>query len=245
VIVKLFRCCGTFKILVSSHICRRASTGAHCCCRALDDHVEFSSLPKLELLIVTSCLSLFSDGMHEALETIVTWMKFIQFSFLFDFIICSFLLSSVFSIQFCTVVSTALHFHFSPLAVFCLLYLFLIFRNHCRVFDLFPCFVLLLPHVSSCVWHTILLGQFSTATWIIYAGLTIAQWQHSIMDHLHWFASVRHWWPNECIEYPAVVDRDLKYDEREGVIGRPVGNEVPNGSHDCFMLFAIRPSVDL
>jgi hypothetical protein len=37
------------------------------------------------LLIVTSYLSLFSDGMHEALEIIGAWMKFIQFSFLFGF----------------------------------------------------------------------------------------------------------------------------------------------------------------
>jgi hypothetical protein len=56
--------------LVSSRIGRRTSAGEHCRCRALDDHVEFSPLPKLELLIVTSYLSLFSDGMHEALEII-------------------------------------------------------------------------------------------------------------------------------------------------------------------------------
>jgi hypothetical protein len=70
-IVKLLRFCGMFKVLVSSRIGRRASAGGHCRCRALDDHVEFSPFSKLELLIVTSCSPLFSDGMREALETIV------------------------------------------------------------------------------------------------------------------------------------------------------------------------------
>jgi hypothetical protein len=33
--------------------------------------MEFSPLPKLALLIVASCLSLFSDGVHETIEIIV------------------------------------------------------------------------------------------------------------------------------------------------------------------------------
>jgi hypothetical protein len=196
------------------------------------------------LLIVTSCSPLFSDGMREALETIVAWMKSSQFSFLFDFPNLFFSLVLRFLIQFCAVVSIALHFHFSHSVVFFFLCLFLTFRNHCRIFDLFPCFVLSLPHVSSCVWHTMLLGQFSTTARRFYDGPTISQWQYSIMDHSHWFTSVRHWWPNECIEYPGAIDRDLKYSEWEGAIGQPVGNEIPSSSYDCFMLLVIRSLVD-
>jgi hypothetical protein len=172
------------------------------------------------------------------------WNPFCSLFFSF-FLICFSLLSSVFSIQLCAVVSTVLHFRFSPLTVFFLLCLFFTFRNHCRVFDLFPYSVLSFSHVLSCVWRMMLLGQFSTATWIVYTRPTIAQWQHSIIDRSHWFVYVRHWWPNEYIEYPGTVDRDLKYDEREDVIGWLMGHEVPNGLHNCFMLLAIRLSVDL
>jgi hypothetical protein len=104
------------------------------------------------------------------------WHEWNSFSSLFFsvFLICSFLLSSVFSIQFCDVVSIALHFHFSRSAVFFYLCLFLTFPNHCRIFDVFPCSVVSLLHVSSCVRHTMWLGQFSTTAWRFYDGPTIS-----------------------------------------------------------------------
>jgi hypothetical protein len=55
----------------SSRIGRRVFTGGHCRCRALDDHVKFFPLPNLELLIMASCLSLFSDGVYEMTEFVV------------------------------------------------------------------------------------------------------------------------------------------------------------------------------
>jgi hypothetical protein len=71
-------------------------------------------------------------------------------------LICSFLLSSVFSTQFYDVVSTVLLFHFSSLAVFFFLCLFLTFRNHYRIFGFVSLFHFVTsPCVILCVMHDI------------------------------------------------------------------------------------------
>jgi hypothetical protein len=217
-ILRLSNCFATVeRSRYSSRISRRVSVGGHYRCRALDSHVDFSSLPRLELLIMASCLSLCSDDVYKTFETIVTWMKFIQFSFLFVFLIYSFRLFSVSSTQFCDVVSTVLHFHFFLLVMFFLVCLFLTFRNHYYVFGfvflfrLFTsaCVILYVTHdVTWTVLHSSVNSLYRADDWAVTAFdhgsfamicvclSLVTEWMCQVSRN-HWSRS-QIWWTGRC-----------------------------------------------
>jgi hypothetical protein len=214
VIVKLFCCCWTFKIFVSywsSGICKRtlplSSTGRSC--RILSSSEAIVADHGFMFVFIFRWCA-WNDwnccGMNE--------IHLIFFSF---FLICSFLLSSVFSTQFYAVVSTALHFHFCPLAAFFVLCLFLTFLNHCHVFgfvSLFrffasPCIILCVTHdIVETVLHnsmnslcrvddcSVTAFDHGLLTLIHVCPSLMAERMHRISRN-HWSRS-QIWWTGKC-----------------------------------------------